>query len=126
MDIRAEQRAVLFRSPDRPETSFFRPRKAHATREDKLASGRARQADYRDRLDKSRSPETHVIANALLAAYLTSDCYDDADRKLTHRMLEILISAGFDPLRVHDRVKKLRIGLLSPGSGTKKKGGRSK
>lgn len=98
-----------FRSPDRPDSKFVKPRR----RQDpaiRRAKTRLRTANYRNRLDKRCAPSTAVIGMALVMALVTSkrSSLTDSDRDLVGRALSDLQERGFDIMEVLDTLQRLR------------------
>jgi len=101
--------AEHFRSTDRPDSRFVKPRR----RQDpsiRRAKTRLRTAAYRNRLDQRRAASTAQIAMSLLVALLTSkrSLLTDSDRDLIGRALSDLQERGFDLREVLDSLLRLR------------------
>lgn len=98
-----------FRSPDRPDSRFVKPRR----RQDpaiRRAKTRLRTANYRNRLDERRAAPTSIIGMALVMALVTTkrSLLTDSDRDLIGRALVDLQARGFDIREVQDALRRLR------------------
>lgn len=107
--------AEHFRSLDRPDTRFVKPRR----RQDpaiRRAKGRLRTAEYRNRLDQRAAPSTTQIAMSLVVALVTSrlDELIETDRGLVARMLVDLQRRGFSVAESKNMLRCLRNRILDP------------
>jgi hypothetical protein len=114
-EIDETREAEHFRSPDRPDARFVKPRR----RQDPAigrAKTRARTAAWRVRLDQRGAATTYEIGMALVVALATAKSKEMTgdDWDLVGRALADLQSRGFDLAEVKDTLRRLRRRLRDP------------
>jgi hypothetical protein len=106
---------VLVMQQKRPRpiaTRQFRPKptpeELKLRDERRRAATKKRTALYRQRLYDLRAPELRHMAEALLAAFVSTRIVDDPTHQLTKEFLTRITASGFDPIETLKRAKKLR------------------
>jgi hypothetical protein len=81
------------------------------------AQTRLRTADWRNRMDRKRSPDSREIGMSLVHALITSKLSEMtySDRDLIARMLVDLQARGYDVVEARSTLRRLRNRYVAPG-----------
>lgn len=111
------RRSEYFRDPDRPDSTFVRPRRGRQDPEIVKAQTRLRTAHWRNQQDRKGAPTTYQIGMSVIAALVTARMSDitETDRGLIGAMLTDLQARGFSVMETKAVLRRLRNRMVDPG-----------